>query len=109
MPKPAFRFTPISNQLALFDNHIPCFLPETEKHFNYACDISLPSCASMPTSEGWQSQDLPAMDQNPYDLHCKKQCLMAWHGTCSLAQAVQLEGLGKAKNWSIAQYQTQAG
>ena len=39
----------------------------------------------------------------------KKQCLMAWHGTCSLAQAVQREGLGKAKNWSIAQYQTQAG
>ena len=37
----------------------------------------------------------------------KKQCLMAWHGTCSLAQAVQLEGLGKAKNWSIAQYSLQ--
>ena len=60
-------------------SHASCL--KQKKHFNYACDISLTSCASMPTSGGRQSRDLLAMDQNPYDLHCKKAMFngLAWH------------------------------
>ena len=100
MPKPAFYFTPILNQLALFDNHIPCFLPETEKHFNYACDIS--HCLLAPQYLLQKAGNLKIC-LLWIKIHmifiAKKQCLMAWHGKSSLAQAVQLEGLGKAKNW----------
>ena len=80
-------------------SHASC--QEQQKHFNCVCDISLPSLQRLDAYSRRLAISRFACygSKSIWSSLQKWQCLMAWHGTCSLAQAVQLEGLGKAKNW----------